>query len=251
MKKYTIDKEIVFFPDQKTIHSLKNGRSATLHGPSSRCFLFLIENQERVVSTKELIEMGWSGEESAKIVSQATYYQCFVNLRKSLKDIGYGKNLIVTIRQCGMRINASVGIVISDDSQELTLLPQVIAEENIKRPETLDVTTFSPFRGWWIYAFSLCLIIFFIGFFYMSSDTNIMPDDYHTIDGYPECFFFNKENRNNEKATSFMKGKGYACNGSGYYYISYLSAAPRINIFFCPVKYSKECDSITFVGVPE
>ncbi|QKJ88374.1 hypothetical protein PMPD1_3457 [Paramixta manurensis] len=83
---YIIDNNIIFNPDLQEITSCSTKRKIKLHYTSSRCLELLIKEHGNIVPQQEIIEYGW--ENRAKGVSSPAYYQCMVNLRKSLKELG-------------------------------------------------------------------------------------------------------------------------------------------------------------------
>ena len=109
MDKYIIDNEIVFSPQEKQLLSLKNSSTFTMHSASSSCLTLLLEKHGEVVTQPELMVAGW-GTNAMRTVSNAAYYQCFVNLRKVFRELGYQKEILTTVRGKGIRVNKYVRI---------------------------------------------------------------------------------------------------------------------------------------------
>lgn len=245
MRKIVIDGEIVFFPDQKKLSSLKNDKSVFMFSTGARCLEYLIDNQGVIVSQKTLIPVCWSEENALKTVSQAAYYQCLVDLRRNIKDIGYNKTLISTVRGQGIRINPDIDIIIKMTSaMEKKNDVEPVMEENTRQNKITKKTT--------LLMIFIMIIITSIFYTYIKGRgrqiKSSMQDTYHTLIGYPQCYYFNDNNVDNKLITNFLQGKGFTCETKNLYYISHFSAAPRLTIFSCSDNQPLVCESLTFLG---
>lgn len=244
MKTFIIDEEIVFIPAEKKLSSLRNNKTVIMFSTGTRCLEYLLAKQGVVVSQKELIPVCWEGENSLKTVTQATYYQCLTDLRRNFKELGYSKPLISTVRGQGVKINADININLTEEDEK-------------SHPETRSETTKPPIRyifkksyKLWI-AVMLVITICIVALFIIIRNTppeNNMQENYHTVDGYPGCYFFNNENVSNDFAKDFLHKKNFNCEEGKNYYISYFSAAPRLTIFSCSNSEPLTCESFTFLG---
>lgn len=245
MPRLTIDNEIVFSPEERKLLSLRNGKSITIFSTGSRCLEYLIEKQGIIVSPKELIPVGWMEEDAYKTVSQATYYQCLTDLRRNFKELGYNDQLIKTVRGQGVRIDTDTSITLTIDDDLIThselLLPQSIT------PATLPQSKKN--RYLFIMA-AISAIVLMVGFYITINNMkhkDSIEGDYHTVNDYPKCFLFNKENIDNELVAQFLQKKNFTCEKSRKYYISHFSAAPRLTIFSCSATKPTTCESFTFL----
>lgn len=114
--KYLIADALCFDPWAKTITNIKTEVIVDIHTPAANCLLALIMNKGKTLPQLELYRAGW-GDGAIKTTTSATYYQCFVNLRKQIKNTGYDKDILRTIPKQGMQLDASV-IKLKDESCE-------------------------------------------------------------------------------------------------------------------------------------
>lgn len=244
MNIFTIDSEVVFSPERKELSAVKHNKTVIIFGTGSRCLEYLIENKGVIVSQKELISVCW-GDDSSKTVSQAAYYQCLADLRRNLKEVGYRKTLIRTVRGKGVSIDANVSIEQKVHNIEYPI-PQ---EKSILITSSQFSTKKRSMRTNLIISIMILLICFLLLFFIIKDEQpkNSMQEDYLTIDSYPECYFFNKDNVNNKLITGFLQKKHFNCNEDKNYYISHFSVAPRLTVFSCSRATPLRCESFTFV----
>lgn len=250
-RKITIDGEIVFFPEERKLRSTVNNLEVTVFSTGARCLEYLLDNNERTVSQKELTEIGWLGENSVQTVAQATYYQCLVDLRRCLKEIKYGQNLIVTIRGQGVRINPEANIVFElitpgeRPAKEVSDLPLPEEKSTLKNSVTLSYSRLG------IALFSALTVVFFALYMLSTSEymhsQSPMADNYRQVEGFPDCYYFNTNNIDSASTVSFLKKKGYACGKNKNFYISHFSVAPRLTLFSCSTTAPIKCESVTYI----
>lgn len=249
MEKIIIDGEVLFCPMERKISSLKSDAEATLYSASARCLLLLVNRKGEVVTQNELIEEGW-GKEEAKSVAIATYYQCFVDLRKKMKEICYSRNLITTVRQKGMTLNSMVDVVIQVDDAESS----GEKEEDLKSRDSgstviyaLNGREFKKTHLNWLFLGLSIAFILAITLIFSTVYSRDPPPGFARIKGYPECYYFNVGNVDNDLVNKFMITNNYKCDKEYVYYVSYFSITPRISVFICPKKANALCESITWV----
>lgn len=250
-RKITIDGEIVFFPEERKLRSTVNNLEVTVFSTGARCLEYLLDNNERTVSQKELTEIGWLGENSVQTVAQATYYQCLVDLRRCLKEIKYGQNLIVTIRGQGVRINPEANIVFElitpgeRPAKEVSDLPLPEEKSTLKSSVTLSYGRLG------IALFAALTVVFFALYMLSTSEymhsQSPMADNYRQAEGFPDCYYFNTNNIDSASTVSFLKKKGYTCGKNKNFYISHFSVAPRLTLFSCSTTAPIKCESVTYI----
>ncbi|WP_312624864.1 hypothetical protein [Scandinavium sp.] len=120
---YLINNVLSFSPADKLLKNIEENISASLHTPASNCLQALIERQGEVIRQEELYKIGW-GEIKGPSTSPSAYYQCFVNLRKQLKIIGYEAELVITVPKEGMKLdpNARITVVEVNPEQDVSSL---------------------------------------------------------------------------------------------------------------------------------
>lgn len=274
MKVYVIDNEIVFFPEKKRLQSLKNSSSLSMQGTSARCLDLLIERQGKIVTQSELMIAGW-GEDAIRTISTAAYYQCFVSLRRAFKELGYNKQLFITVRGQGVRFSSYVEITSKEefflqedvettqseeqfaDRQERTKNPDVvfISAEHVANPKSpMLQTSEHSNKGQPLHRLKSILLIIGLGFcvgyiiyYYFYNQPAFHIDGFISQSDAPSCFYFNQRNSNNNFIIHFMREKGYDCDNNKEYFISYFSISPRMTIFSCDKRSSFSCDSETYI----
>lgn len=239
-----IDNEIVFFPAEKKLSSLRNGKSIIIFSTGARCLEHLIDKQGIIVSQKELISAGWIEEDAYKTVSQATYYQCLTDLRKNFKDLGYDKPLINTVRGQGVRIDADISITSTADESA--------AVGSEQAPQVTQPVHVSPAkknrRFFMVTALTIAILIAVV---YVATShwqhKDSIEGDYHSIENYPACYLFNKENTDNELIVKYLQKKNFNCENARKYYISHSPTTPRLTVFSCTTTEPMTCESFTFL----
>jgi DNA-binding winged helix-turn-helix (wHTH) protein len=106
---YIINDAVEFHPAKRTLRDLKNpGVVTELTSPSGRCLLLLLSRIGMIVSQNEFRDIVWN--QSGMSVSSNTYYQNISVLRKGLKRIGLGDDIIVTIPRLGLTLAAGTRV---------------------------------------------------------------------------------------------------------------------------------------------
>ena len=267
MNIFIIDNEIAFFPEERKLLCLKNMSEYTVHRASERCLTLLIECQGRVVTHNELMIVGW-GDDALRTISTATYYQAFVNLRKTFKKLGYEKDVFITVRGKGIRFNSYIDIrkekVLPSNS---LLFPSDEIQKDIKSDQlfnsdennyekilehksiclhfTNKITKLNHHKIFLLLVLTLILsiIVFLINF-----NNDIKIPGFIQNKHSPVCFYFNDKNKNNEFAIDFLNKKGFTCEAQKSYYISYFQTSPRLTVFICDGNNSfYKCESETYI----
>lgn len=106
---YIINNTFEFHPATSTIRDLNDPTNVVvLNSPAGRCLLLLINRQGNIVTQHDVMDTVW--EQSGMQVSPNTYYQNISILRKGLKKIGIGEELIVTIPRIGLTLASGTHI---------------------------------------------------------------------------------------------------------------------------------------------
>lgn len=275
MEVYIIDNLIVFVPEEKIIESLKTGTKLPIQSAGARCLKLLLERQGEVVPQTELMIAGW-GKDALSTLSIPAYYQCFVNLRKALKRLGYEKELFATRRGRGLRINTYINVKKSNndnkiavttdnpldtDSQELLphqndkrlLTPErddylALPEQSGADTETAMLETDAGKKQWkFIVIFAGIVVLSVCLWFFLQYQKPLRLSGYVRVADTPSCFYFNVKNKDNVFAVDYLVKKRYRCTTDEKYFISYFSASPRLTVFICGKANPLNCDSVTYV----
>lgn len=129
-KKIMINDEVIFCENLFELRSLSSqGDVITLNAPTARCLQLLLDKAGQVVSRDDFLTQVWQAR--GIVVSQNTFYQNISLLRKSLKDAGLTKDIIVTVRR--------KGFILAED----TIIRPVIDEDILQA----SIETSVPFHA--------------------------------------------------------------------------------------------------------
>lgn len=103
---YYIEGIVKFDSSTGILHSINEDFTFSLLAASSECFISLLENHGSLVSKKDLIMQGWG--KYGLHVSDNTFYQNILVLRKGLKACGIEKEIIKTIPRKGLMVPQDV-----------------------------------------------------------------------------------------------------------------------------------------------
>ncbi|RWR02359.1 hypothetical protein ED28_08235 [[Pantoea] beijingensis] len=100
---YIINETVEFHPVTSTLRDIHHPDIVvTLNSPAGRCLLLLINRIGTVVTRHELMDTVWK--KSGIKVTPNAYYQNISILRKGLKRIGLGEEIIVTLPRIGLTL---------------------------------------------------------------------------------------------------------------------------------------------------
>ncbi|WP_273968367.1 winged helix-turn-helix domain-containing protein [Enterobacter cancerogenus] len=106
---YLINESVEFHPVTNTLRDTHNPDNIVpLYSPSGRCLLLLLNRTGEVVTRHELMVFVW--EQRGMMVSSNTYYQSIYVLRKGLKRIGLGDDLLLTLPRVGLTLTSNTRV---------------------------------------------------------------------------------------------------------------------------------------------
>lgn len=106
---FVIADAVIFCPMENTFKSIANGVEFPILVSASECFLHLIKNHGVLVTKGALMQIGW--EQYGLHVSDNTYYQNILTLRKGLRQCGIGCEVIKTVPRKGLLIPNSIKVI--------------------------------------------------------------------------------------------------------------------------------------------
>lgn len=242
---YLIDNEVIFLPSEKTIKSKKSNQTQTLHAPAARCLQLLIE-RKTTVPQASLYKAGW-GEDALKKVSTATYYQCFVNLRKQLREIDYSGELLITVPKEGMKINDAIEITTFTPLPEKRAVTKIEKHTSVfkgMRVNRLLITVL-------ILVCSGCLLFFSM---FISSDREeyfrtLGGESYQRYQELPECIYVRSVQHSGvdvPRINQLIHANNLSCKAMEKIFIH--QGKVRTTVFRCPENMA--CNSITYMNKP-
>lgn len=128
--KYIIEGVVEYSPQDNKITHRESGETISLLSSASECFLLLLKNHGKLVNKSALITIGW--EQYGLHVSDNTFYQNTLTLRKALKTIGIPHEVIKTVPR--------KGLVIPDNIQ-VEILNDISVPRAVRFKEPLETTT--------------------------------------------------------------------------------------------------------------
>lgn len=247
MKRYLIHDTIYFYPDERKIEAKADGRIVTLHTPASLCLVKLLESAGEVTTQSDLLQTGW-GDELAKHTTQASYYQCFVNLRKNFCSLGFTEKLLITIPRRGMQVNPLLNIE-SENISNLVSLDLTTETESETEQGAEETVHKEKYTKKIIYAVlttaSISLLI--IACYYLFFDVSYF-DRYQTVSGLDDCYHFDDPTADDTANTvEKLKKHGYGCGMDKQFFIHKLRNAPRLTFYVCDKAESERCYSVTML----
>ncbi|WP_447883091.1 winged helix-turn-helix domain-containing protein [Serratia fonticola] len=153
---YLIGDSVEFWPEENLLYSRVNGEKITLFIAASRCLQLLLSQQGELVPQRNLFEAGW--QKNGLEVSNNTFYQNILMLRKGLKLAGYEQAVIKTVPRQGLTIPSMVPVarIIPEMSTASAEEISIAAEENQpSTPSKVDKKASSRPRHVWAILLSL------------------------------------------------------------------------------------------------
>lgn len=132
---YIINEAVEFHPATSTLRDLHNPDvMVALNSPAGRCLLLLISRVGTIVTQQEFMDIVWK--QSGMRVTSNAYYQNISVLRKGLKRIGLGEDIIVTIPR--------IGLTLASGTRIRKLTTEALVEINHENANFIDVNTLTP-----------------------------------------------------------------------------------------------------------
>lgn len=198
-----------FSPDAKLLKNIKDNRSASLHAPASNCLLALIARQGDIISQEELYNIGW-GEIKGPSTSPSAYYQCFVNLRKQLKTIGYEDELVITVPKKGVKLSPTAEVItIQEVPSTAAGAHQRMASSWLKKNKLLATVIAG-----------LCVVLMALVLISVHRHEYV-SQRFHTLKELPECLFIKKsDDMSMSEAVDTVQSQHIVCRSEQPVYVS-------------------------------
>jgi len=234
---YLINDLLSFSPDARSLKNIKVNKLTYLHAPASQCLLALIERQGEVICQEALYKIGW-GEIKGPVTSPSAYYQCFVNLRKQLKRIGYEDELVITVPKEGMKLEPTARVTVVKEGLATSLVSPVI-EKTGKRAVTRWLKTNRTLT-----ALIVLISLVLLG---LASVSFLRPDyatdRFSNVKGLPECLYLSKtDNISTGDAVKSIQSHNISCSEDRPVYVSV--SYGRLTSIACDSEL-KQCRSVT------
>ncbi|HEY1844329.1 MAG TPA: hypothetical protein VGH05_05655 [Buttiauxella sp.] len=255
---YVINDDLVFYPHKRIIHCISTKKKTVLHTSGSLCLKLIVDKKGHTVTQAEIMDIGWGN----RVVTQASYYQCLVNLRKQILDTGFTENVVVTVPREGIRLNDELKVKIVSPAPSPELVPT--DESELKPPPEWQPERQMPvvykhslsmkYRKYPLQITLLCMTAIISMFaIYIYKNSNSFQADKYAFSAYPgieKCYQFSKQTARSLRAQSaeILKNYGYTCKPDKKYLIHKLVSSPQLSFFIChDDKKRKHCKSATII----
>lgn len=184
------------------------------------------------------------GEIKGPVTSPSAYYQCFVNLRKQLKRIGYEDELVITVPKEGMKLEPTARVTVVKEDLTTSVVSPVIEKAGNRA-----ITR-------WVKANRMlsALIVFFIVALLVLASVSLLRPDYATerfsnVKGLPECLYLSKtDNISTGDAVKSIHSHNIRCSEDRPVYVSV--SYGRLTSITCDSEL-KQCRSATEIAEHE
>ncbi|HEJ9057521.1 TPA: hypothetical protein SML50_001788 [Serratia fonticola] len=260
---FVIADAVIFCPMENIFKSISNGVEFPILVSASECFLHLIKNHGVLITKGTLMQIGW--EQYGLHVSDNTYYQNILTLRKGLRQCGIDCEVIKTVPRKGLLIPSSIKIIPLSSGVQVVQEAQVVqgvqdvegvqasistisSQDQIsvrpveEIPVQTQVLTHHPesLRSKRIMHFAFGILAFislFVGggIFLSESYSSI----FHNIGNINGCRVNINENRSTEDDFYKFNAKNpVSCQGDEVVYFSTFQFIPRVSVIKCRDEFS-------------
>lgn len=238
---FLIDNSVKFYHENHILINKETDITINMQVAASRCLITLIKNQGKVVSQKELIELGW--ENLAQNVTTNTFYQTMLHLRRALIQSGCDKDLVKTVNRRGVVISDQWRIVETEDMtpSETEVVSEIKGKRKIFHQST---------RGGYSVLISLILLAGISGILFISG-TSFAFENYTRLperSTEPHCALFINDIITD--VDDVFKLLPTICTQYNVLYITRNSSLNKLSIIACDGEISKkkisQCKSFYF-----
>lgn len=239
---YLIEDKIEYSPSKNTLRSLIDNSQVKLLAAASECLLLLLINHGELMSKTKLVYSGW--EQYGLHVSDNTFYQNILMLRKGIKYCGIDKEVIKTIPRKGLLIPISVKIVALSDAHKSTQLSKcnLFDEHKNHEPQVTQIIisqkTDSVIKRYYL---AFCIFIFFstLSFSAYYTQPKKYMSDYIDIGVIDNCNVSIDSKYSSEKEfRDFLVNKSFKCKQGDFIYFTTYPYIQRISAIVCKKKLS-------------
>lgn len=236
---YIIENCVEFRPEDNLLYSYVTEEKVTLFVAASRCLQLLLSQQGMLVTQEALFDAGW--EKYGVSVSNNTFYQNILTLRKAFKSAGCDKALIKTVPRQGLTIPMSIQVeriplsIVTADPINEPVEPENFAPVNISAAKKSHIGSMSVFYSRW--AIITYLVIFFCLLFVFFNQRTLKDnyfDNYNYVGKVDGCSVYAFSNRVSVKMYSdFFRKNQFYCKGKKFVYFATYRFVQRASVIRC------------------
>lgn len=255
---YLIEGVIKFNPQDNSLISIETGERRTLLAAAASCLHLLLQYQGNLVTKKALFEAGW--ENDGLYVTDNTFYQNILILRRSFISLGFEKTLIITLTRKGLMIPADIDVQKLSEPSFRNEVEEVQIDINVTEAASIDnkvkgevavngngngngnphkkghvpVIPFVFFRrlSSLLVAVGITIAVFHIIFF-SSAEKNYFAD-YKLLGNIDGCtIFINNQQESLKDYARFTEKNPLTCGDKKYIYLTFLPFMRRVSAIRC------------------
>lgn len=237
---YLIEKRVVYSPSTNTLHSLIDDSQFTLLAAASECLLLLLINHGKLVSKTRLTYVGW--EQYSLHVSDNTFYQNILIMRRGIKLCGINEEIIKTIPRKGLMIPDTVKVEMTPlVTQDIQSPDENLSVIDYKEESITSLVHKKYKKKYNINTYVLHSTTF--AAFMLSSAFLSLPKDYISsyvnLDNKSECHIKIKKNiGSRDDFESFSSKNSLECNNEDFIYFTTYPYIQRVSILMCQKEFS-------------
>lgn len=244
---YLIGDSVEFWPEENLLYSRVNGEKITLFIAASRCFQLLLSQQGELVPQRDLFEAGW--QKNGLEVSNNTFYQNILMLRKGFKLAGYEQAVIKTVPRQGLTVPSMVPVekitphMMSTDSTE-----EIPVEEENQLPIAgeVDKKVSSRSRHVWamLLSLSFCIGIALFVAWHNSEEKNFFSN-FNFVGNIEQCSVYLHESQTSlQSYMQFIAQHNFTCEKQEVVYFTANPLVPRASVIRCEWPFSSGVKNI-------
>jgi DNA-binding winged helix-turn-helix (wHTH) protein len=240
---YLIGDSVEFWPEENLLYSRIHGEKTTLFTAASRCLQLLLSQQGELVPQRELFEAGW--QKNGLEVSNNTFYQNILMLRKGLKLAGYEQTVIKTVPRQGLTVPSSVPVakICAAPAEEPSIVEESQPlEEESQQLTSSQVNKTTSHRSWQVWA-KLLGLSFFVGIALFaalnSSENKSFFSNFIFAGNIEQCSVYLNGNQTPlESYQQFIAQNDFTCNKHEVVYFTSNPMVPRASAIRCERPFS-------------
>lgn len=253
---YLIEGVIKFNPQDNSLISIETGERRTLLAAAASCLHLLLQYQGNLVTKKALFEAGW--ENDGLYVTDNTFYQNILILRRSFISLGFEKTLIITLTRKGLMIPADIDVQKLSEPSFRNEVEEVQIDINITEVASIDnkvkgevavngngngnphkkghvsVIPFVFFRRLSSLLVAVGITIAVLHIIFFSSVEKNYFADYKLLGNIDGCtIFINNQQESLKDYARFTEKNPLTCGDKKYIYLTFLPFMRRVSAIRC------------------
>lgn len=241
---------VVFSPERNVLHAKADEtKRLALSNPASRCLLILIQQRGQVIERDYFFQQVWIN--NGAQVTNNTFYQNILLLRRAFKEFGLNEELIVTVPKVGIRLEATLDVVELEADNTLPETPAPETVPSVKAAIPQRITSYKRTLYWLLAGVACCLMAVALTW-QMQFDPRLSL--YEPLVVSKGCHWYgNQDVLNYDKHKQFIQASTLGCKGYPWIYLTLYPNFPRVSALTCRQQYSRWRDNecVTHYYFPE